>query len=433
VRDGAESEAGGGQAALFDAAPAEPTFGVGEVVARVSRVVASAFPTEVWVRGEVHGFRPANQSGHVYFELCERNNRRGPATTLPVALFRTDRLRVERMLADWPDFALGDGIEVRVKGRISYGYGKVSLVMSDVDPVHTLGALAADRQRVLRALAADGLVGANAGLALPILPLRVGLVSSVGSAAYEDVLGELSASGLGFHVLVADARVQGSGAEASMLRALHALRRTPCDVVLLVRGGGARTDLVAFDGERLARAVAAMPVPVFAGVGHEIDNCVVDQVAARSFKTPTACAAAVVAQARQTVARSEETWRSVAGFADRALTAAERRLVSAAGAVSAERTEAVLRRADAGLDRSVDRLRQTSSVLLERREARLDLAGAHVAAADPARALARGWSLTRTADGRLVRSAGDVAAGDTIVTQVADGVVRSTVREGPDS
>jgi exodeoxyribonuclease VII large subunit len=417
------------QSALFEEGPSEPTFAVGELVARVSRAVASAFPAELWVRGEVHGFRPANQSGHVYFELCERNNRRGPASTLPVALFRNERLRVERMLADWPDFALADGIEVRVKGRISYGYGKVSLVMSAVDPVHTLGALAADRQRVLRALAADGLVGANAALPMPLLPLRIGLVTSAGSAAYEDVLGELTASGIGFHVLVADARVQGNGAEASMLRALHALRRASCDVVLLVRGGGSRTDLVAFDGERLARAVAAMPVPVLAGVGHEIDTSVVDQVAARSFKTPTACAAAVVTRAADAIARADGAWRSIADRAERILGGAERQLLTAGASISAERTDAALRRADSGLDRSVARLRHATVGLLDRREARLEVAGAHVRAADPARALARGWTLTRTADGRLVRSVDDVAVGATLVTVVADGTVHSTVEE----
>ena len=144
-------------------------------------------------------------------------------------------------------------------------------------------------------------------------------VTSVGSAAYEDVLGELTASGIGFRVLVADARVQGNGAEASMLRALHALRRCSCDVVLLVRGGGSRTDLVAFDGERLARAVAAMPAPVFTGVGHEIDDSVVDRVAAASYKTPTACAAAVVELARDAVSRTEATWRGVAARAHRLL------------------------------------------------------------------------------------------------------------------
>lgn len=423
------------QAPLFDptpdpaAQPGDQTLGVGELVRRISRAVASAFPTEVWVRGEVHGLKAPNAAGHVYFDLCERNNRRGPATTVPVAMFRAERLRVERALAEWPDFRLAEGLEVRVRGRVSYGYGRVSLVLSAIDPVHTLGRLAADRQRVLRALAADGLLEANGRLSLPLLPRRIGLVTSEGSAAYEDVLAELTASGHGFSVLVADARVQGAGAELSLVRALHALRTRACDVVLVVRGGGSRTDLVAFDGERLARAVAAMPIPVFAGVGHEIDTCVIDDVAHSSFKTPTATAAAVVNLTREGIERSESTWSSIAARAANFLHHAELRLGAAGRRVSPERIGAALGRADASLDRATRRLTTTSTAVLERRSGRLDLLEAQIGAFDPSRALARGWSLARTADGRLVRSIADVAPGDELAVTVVDGMVHTTVRE----
>ncbi|MCU1377912.1 MAG: xseA, partial [Acidimicrobiales bacterium] len=307
------------QAALFEP---EQTLGVGELVARVTKVVAAAFPTEVWVRGEVHGLKRPNASGHVYFELCERNSRRGPTSTLNIALFRLEHQRVQRTLADYPDFRLADGLEVRVKGRIQFAYGRVSLVMSAIDPVHTLGQLAADRQRVLRALAADGLLETQRALPMPVVPLRVGLVTSVGSAAYEDAVQELTTSGIGFDVRVADARVQGTNADLSMVRALSVLKSQRCDVVLLVRGGGSRTDLVAFDSERLARAVASMPVPVLAGVGHEIDSSVVDEVAHASFKTPTACAAAVVERTRGALGRAETAWTAVASAARADLAAA---------------------------------------------------------------------------------------------------------------
>ncbi len=186
------------QRSLFVEEVPERTYGVGELAAGITRAVSAAFPAEIWVRGELSGLKPANASGHVYFSLSERSSRRGPTSTIGVALFRTDRLKVERFLRDWPGFALADGIEVRIRGRVQYAYGRISVVMSAVDPVHTLGRLAADRDRVLRALAADGLLEANGRLALPAMPLRVGLVTSAGSAACEDVLAELRASGFGF-------------------------------------------------------------------------------------------------------------------------------------------------------------------------------------------------------------------------------------------
>ncbi|MDP9453819.1 MAG: exodeoxyribonuclease VII large subunit, partial [Actinomycetota bacterium] len=293
------------QRSFFAEEVPERTYGVGELAAGITRALRSAFPAEIWVRGELSGLRPANAAGHVYFTLCERSSRRGPTSSIGVALFRTDRLAVERFLREWPGFALADGLEVRIRGRVQYSLGRISLVMSAVDPVHTLGRLAADRERVRRALAADGLLEANAGLALPAVPLRVGLVTSAGSAACEDVLAELAASGFAFRVTLADARVQGVGAEASLLRALRALARCRVDVVVVVRGGGARTDLATFDGERLARAVAAMPVPVVCGVGHEIDTSVVDEVAHTACKTPTACASLLVERVGAARARVE--------------------------------------------------------------------------------------------------------------------------------
>jgi exodeoxyribonuclease VII large subunit len=409
------------QAALFEP---EHTLGVGELVARVTRAVAAAFPAEVWVRGEVHGLKAPNASGHVYFELCERNNRRGPASTLPIALFRLEHHRVQRALAEYPDFRLADGLEVRVRGRVQYGYGRVSLVMSAIDPVHTLGKLAADRQRVLRALAADGLLDANRSLPVPLLPLRIGLVTSAGSAAYEDTVHELTASGFGFHVLIADARVQGAGAELSMVRALHALQAKTCDVVLLVRGGGSRTDLVAFDGERLARAVASMSVPVFTGVGHEIDTAVVDEVAHSSFKTPTACAAAVAERVRVGMARSEDAWTGIATSAETRVRRAQHELDRLAGRV---RVDGALLGAERLLDDHRRRINRAALAATHAQQARIDILAARVDAADPARLLARGWSVTRSADGRLVRSPADAPPGTELVTTLGSGTVRSEV------
>ena len=390
------------QAALFEP---ERTLGVGELLARATKAITAAFPAEVWVRGEVHGLKRPNASGHVYFELSERNNRRGPATTLNVALFRLERQRVLKALRDYPDFELADGLEVRVRGRVQLGFGRVSLVLTAIDPVHTLGKLAVDRQRVLRALAADGLLEANRRVPMPLLPLRLALVTSAGSAAYEDAVQELTGSGVGFHVRVADARVQGAGADLSIVRALSSIR--DCDVVLLVRGGGSRTDLVAFDSERLARAIAGMNVPVLTGVGHEIDSCIVDEVAHASYKTPTACAAAVVERVRSTTTRAETAWRRAATIAEDRLGRAEQRL--------AERRR---------------RVEGAAFGLLDRHHARAELLAAQVAGADPARLLARGWSLTRTADGRLVRSVADAPPGTKLVTTVADGEIRSESADG---
>ncbi|HUF31657.1 MAG TPA: exodeoxyribonuclease VII large subunit [Acidimicrobiales bacterium] len=456
-----------GQGALF---AEEPTLAVGEVVATLARAVAAAFPAEVWVRGEVDGLRGANANGHSYFTLGEKVSRRGPATTLEAVLLAGDRRRIERTLAAHPDFRLANGLEVRVKGRVSYRFGRVRLAISEIDPVHTLGQLAVARAQVLRALADEGLLDANARRPLPAVPLRVGLVTSAGSAACEDALAELRGSGLGFKVLLADARVQGAEAENAVLRALRLLQRR-CDVVLLVRGGGSRTDLATFDSERIARAVAAYPVPVITGVGHEIDTSVADEVAHTACKTPTAAAALLVEEVRRALNRVEAAWTGVAHQArvstaladerldDRAAALARRAVTAAAGQrsrldtaadrvdvltrvdlgraasrldeafrrMAPARLDARLRRLESWLHGAAGHLRRRAAGATARQATAVEVLAARVDAVDPARAMARGWSLTRTADGRLVRSAGDVVPGTRLVTTVADGTVASTV------
>src|SRR5262249_31546231 len=149
--------------------------------------------------------------------------------------------------------------------------GKLTLKMRGLDPMYTLGQLAADRDRLLRRLVGEGLLDAQRRLPLPACPYRVGLVTSVGSAAWHDVTDELRRSGLRWQLVVCDTSVQGANAEYGIAGALRRLGRAEVDVIALVRGGGSRTDLATFDTEVVARAIAGLPVPVLTGLGHEID------------------------------------------------------------------------------------------------------------------------------------------------------------------
>src|SRR5262249_11965720 len=177
--------------------------------------------------------------------------------------------------------------------------GRVQLKMTAIDPVFTVGGIAVARERVVRGLAADGVLDRNACTAMPLVPLRVGLVTSVGSAAFHDFVHELGASGLAFRVAVVDVRVQGDNASRRIVYGLRQMAVRELDVVVLVRGGGSRADLAPFDSDAVARAIVAMAVPVICGVGHETDRSVADQVAHTSCKTPTACAQLLVAQVRE--------------------------------------------------------------------------------------------------------------------------------------
>ncbi|MEO1063462.1 MAG: exodeoxyribonuclease VII large subunit [Actinomycetota bacterium] len=448
------------------------TWSVAEICDGVDEVIRVAFPDQLWVRGEIQGYRAA-PNGHVYFDLVDGGDSDGrPAAKVPVTLFRGPRRGVEAVLRKVGDLRLDDGVDVRIRGRVSYypPQGRVQLLMDAVDPRHTLGRLAADRDRVLRALAAEGLVERNGRLTLPLVPLRIGLVTSDDSAAANDVLDELDRAGFGFEVQLVDARVQGADAVASLCAALAHLRTAPIDVVLLVRGGGARTDLVAFDDERVARAVATMHVPVVTGIGHEIDRAVVDEVAHTAAKTPTAAAGVVIERVRAHLATIDGLW---AAIAERALVRlrrsehllgrdADRLRVATSGSLSAglDRLDAAerrlvddahrtTRRADAAISSAAHRASALTLVRLRRSDdelegarrrieaaarRRLDGADAGLVATErlvravhPDRTLARGFALVERPAGGFVRSVADLDVGERIGLRLADGRAAATV------
>ncbi|UDY38073.1 exodeoxyribonuclease VII large subunit [Dermatobacter hominis] len=418
-------------------------------------LLTHVFGEVVWVEGELTDIS-RSKAGHVYFRLVDPDDERGDANraSLSVTLFDSQRQLVNRFLRSQGDpIRMNDGIRVRIGGRLATypARSTLQLVMDRIDPAFTLGLLGQERVRLLAALDEEGLLRQNAAVAVPVVPLHVGLVTSVGSAAHADALHELESSGVGFRVSTFDARTQGADAPASVVAALRTAAAHRVDVVLIVRGGGAATDLVAFDHEQVARAIAGAPVAVFTGIGHETDRTVADEVAHTAHKTPTAAAGALVRAVRDAERRVVDDWAAVrAGVAGR-LVRAEHRLARVGHRAGATAVHRLDRRMDA-LDRDVQRVtagarrrlavaeaavaavgtraEPSAARIVERASSRLDVLAANVAAADPARALRRGWSVTHTADGRLVRSPADVVAGDELVTRVAGGAVRSVVVDG---
>ena len=413
--------------------PKAPTLTVGELCARIEGAVTDAFPDEVWVQGAISSLtRSAN--GHVYFDLVDPSGEVGASTgaTLPVALFASTRQLVNRILRKAGGVRMHDGIEIRIRGRVAYypPQGRVQLIMSLIDPQFTLGQMAAARSALLEKLADDGLLDRNGELPFPVLPLRVGLVTSGGSAAFADFVDELETSGHPFRITLIDSRVQGPEAVASLTAAIEATARLDIDVVVMVRGGGSRGDLVAFDHERVATAIARCPHPVVVGVGHEIDRSVTDEVASISAKTPTACARVLIDTVDRAVARLDDATGRLGGLVGLHLAGARNRLAANGGRLA----QAAARRVDRdrlGLAHAEHRLGRAPALILERGQANLTTAAARLSAVDPALALARGWSITRTEDGRLVRSVADVTAGTVLRTTTMDGMIDSRVIDEP--
>ena len=425
---------------------------VSALLARVRGALVVAFPRDVplWVRGEIQSISD-HRSGHCYMDLVDADAPRHVETpVLKVNCWRSVWGPLKESLAK-QGVSLDTGMTVSLRGRVEFyaPRGQVNFIVAELDVHALLGRLAQQRAALVAALGKEGLLTANRGIPVADVPLRVGLVASPGTEGYRDFLGQLLGSGLGFRVVHAPAQVQGLAGAASVVAALRALADAGCDLVVVVRGGGAKADLAAFDSESVARAIATYPLPVWTGIGHSGDESVADIVANRAFITPTECG-------QEIAARTAAWWASVA---DRAWVVAERaRQVP----IAAERRDALAReRLVAGVRRQLarhgerlgdrgeriglqaPRVVDSAATSVVRRAARvgpltLGLLGREadkvvswrrlLAAYDVGRQLERGYTLTFDGDGRIVRTVAGLDAGSVLVTRFADGTARSAVQ-----
>jgi exodeoxyribonuclease VII large subunit len=418
---------------------------------RVRAALSRALPGEVWVTGEI---RSAKESkGHRFLELADHDETggAGPAQQLEVVCWARDWSRIGRELSR-AGVSLEAGRVVRVRGKVSVweGGGRLRLQMTALDVEALLGGIAVARQRLLRQLGAEGLVQANRSLVLSPVPLRVGVVTSERSEAHRDFAGRLEQSGFAFEVRVEQSLVQGAQAPWQIAAALRRLARADLDLVVVVRGGGGRGDLAAFDSEPVARAIAGAPVPVWVGIGHTGDRSVADEVAHSSFVTPTACGDAVVARVQAYWSGVLRAAATLAARTSSGLAAASNELARSRTFLSHELTHQLARRADE-LGARRGRLDGAASRLLGSEAARLASAAGSLArcgragaleeahhvrrcrdvlrAYDPQRQLERGWSLTRDGSGRIVRSVEQLATGVLVRTAVADGELSARVEQ----
>jgi exodeoxyribonuclease VII large subunit len=431
---------------------------IGGVYDQVDGALNQAFPRNrhLWVRGEVASVSD-HRSGHLYMSLVDpeedvprRDRSRGGIPTLNVKCWRSSWAPLRHGLAK-QGIELTEGMVVVLRGALDLyrAKGEISLVLAEVDVTALLGQLAAKRAQLLQTLDAEGLLRRNASLPLPAVPLHVGLVASPGTEGCSDFLGQLTGSGFGFRVSHVRVTVQGPGAPASIARALTALSRSDCDVIAVVRGGGARADLAAFENEAVVRAIATAEKPVFTGIGHTGDETLADRVAARSSITPTECGQQIVEAVRTwwsehvgdpaaLLARRVPTYLADAQSRDTQargrLTAAARQQLRVHRERLAHKGSSLGRAAPDRLAASGARLSTHAARLgplilghLGRQDERLQSWRRLLAAYDVDRQLERGYSLTLTAEGRLLRSAAGLGQDQEIVTRFADGTVRSRV------
>jgi exodeoxyribonuclease VII large subunit len=397
------------QLSLF-ASPGPAPYTVSQLVARIRTTVeADPLLEDVWVEGEVSNFRQA-ASGHCYFTLKDAG------AELRCVLWR-DLARTLQILPT-------DGDQVLAHGRVGVyeQRGSLQLYVDHLEPAG-VGLLYQEFERLKSRLEEEGLFDLERKRPLPRLPLRIGVVTSPTAAALQDVLNVLARRYPLAEVLLSPTLVQGDEAPPQIVGALEALSaRDDVDLILLVRGGGSLEDLWAFNDERVARAVAGSRIPVVCGVGHETDFSLADFAA--DLRAPTPSAAAEIATPDQVELRGQ-----VEGVAVWLAAALETEITQRRGAL-AEQARALRHLSPetqiAQGRQRVDELaaRSAGALLHElslRRERMGGLAG-RLEAVSLSATLERGYAVVRRrADGQVVRSVGQVEAGDELAVRVCDG------------
>jgi len=389
-----------------------PVLSVSELLRSVREVLERRFPL-AWIGGEISNFRPAS-SGHWYFTLKDET------AQVDCVMFRGRAAAL-----DWEP-AEGMRVEARALVTLYEPRGRFQLNVESMRRAG-LGPLYERFLKLKAKLEAEGLFDAKAKRPIPEHPKQIGILTSLQAAALRDVLSTLRRRNPSIPVIVYPVPVQGDGAAAKIVQMLAlANARAECDVLLLVRGGGSIEDLWQFNEEVVARAIRASKIPVVVGVGHETDVTIADFAADWRAPTPTA-AAEMVSPSR------EELLARVAELAQRATREALRRIEYAMQTVDALARRLVhprerLRTSRQLLVQLAARLASATARRIDYFDAQVGRFRASLISLNPTAVLERGYSLTRTAQGEVVRDAARVVEGERVTTTLAKGWIESEVR-----
>ena len=385
---------------------------------------------EYWVEAELAEARETR--GHCYMELVQKDS----LSNTPVAKASAKCWKQTWMLMQ-PYFERATGQPLRAGMKVllrvypnfheAYGF---SWIVTDIDPTFTVGDLARRRQEIIAALKAQGIFDMNRQLELPMFAQRIAVISSQTAAGYGDFCNQLNDNpyGFRFHATLFPAVMQGEGVEQSVIAALERIYEEVdnYDCVVIIRGGGATSDMSGFDTLALAENVAQFPLPVITGIGHDRDESVLDMVACIRVKTPTAAAAYLVSHLLKVSDLIDNMNERMVRCATMRIEMQKMRLARLSERLPSVFSLVKVKR-EAHLDALNSRLITSVRQFFDRQTHRLDMLGQRAAALDPKLLLSRGYSIT-IHNGKAVRDKDTLKPGDEIETIFEKGTVKSIVK-----
>ena len=424
-----------------------------ELNSLVRDVISMSLPDSYWVEAELSEAREG-YGGHCYMELIEKDEH----SNTPIAKAHASCWRNRWMLLK-PQFERVTGqrihagmkVLLKVHAQFHENYG-FSWIVDDIDPTYTMGDMARKRMEIIQTLKEEGVFDLQKELKLPMFCQRIAVISSATAAGYGDFCNQFADNGYGLQFTTAlfAATMQGEGVEQSVISALNRINEEweNWDCVVIIRGGGATSDLSGFDTLALAENVANFPLPIITGIGHERDESVLDMISFRRVKTPTAAAAFLVDHLTEVYARIEDAQEAIVNYVKRRLQVERMKFERLSSQIPTLFSLVKVRQSNR-LDQLLNRLKMKAERIpadglhhlelldarlkepvvrkLEREQHRIDMLSQRAIAQDPERLLSRGYSITLK-DGKSIKDASQLKAGDEIETRFAKDVAKAVVK-----
>lgn len=397
---------------------------------RIQETLKLNFATPVWIRAEISELRE-NTNGHCYLELIEKD---AETDSLLAKTKATVWSSTYRMLKPYFESSTGQtlraGLNVLVAVTVEFhGVYGFSLNVRDIDPTFTIGEMAARRLKIIRQLEEDGIVDMNKQLDFPQRPQRLAIISSPTAAGFGDFMDQLNndTNHFAFYTHLFPAIMQGDQAESSIISALEKIfeHADLFDVVVIIRGGGATTDLACFDSYELALNCAQFPLPIVAGIGHQRDVSILDMVAHTSVKTPTAAAELLIEYLQQAENQLIDILVEIQQQIKNKITTEDRNLSN----LKWKLKQSLRNKVSGKLmlhERYKSRLKSVVRMQISGHQTKLVMLEKSIEAHSPAFLLKHGYTIT-TLNGKRISSVKDIQKGDKIRTFVHDGDIVSEV------
>ena len=406
-------------------------FSLLELNRLVRATIEDTLCEQYWLEAEIGQIGENN--GHCYLEFIQKvEGHNTPVARAKAKCWRNvwGSVRPYFEHTTGQTLTLGMKVLVLVHPDFHEAFG-FSWIVDDIDPRFTLGDMARRRQEIIRQLKAEGVFDLNRELPLPLFTQRIAVISSSTAAGYGDFCRQLEENkrGFRFSVTLYESLMQGEGVERSIISALDKINAhiDDYDCVVIIRGGGATSDMSGFDSLLLAENVANFPLPVITGIGHDRDECILDMVSHTRVKTPTAAAAFLIDRLEQVARRIDDAADRITSYVQHRMEIEKMRLSRAAERIPI-RFSLVKSKQENKMETLNQRIASAVQRLIDRRRHTLDILEQRTKSLDPTLLLQRGYSITLV-NGHALRSPSAVKPGDIIVTRLADGTVKSTVNE----